>query len=511
MTIINGIYTRVKKHPFLLLLAACLLSAAIFDYSADSYTPLYMVFFCVSAAALVFLTVLWKKRGTLTEGRIIFLITAAAFLVKLAYVLYTGLGIRQHDIGTFRIGSKSHSGYIYQLYADHTFPDSASGQYYHPPLHYIIEAAWLSLQTLLGASVETAEHYVTTLTLFYSCASGLISYKIFKELNFNKKAACVCYSLVAFHPAFIIFAASYNNDCLSVTLMLLALLYLIRWWKDPTYFNIMMTAVGIGFGMMAKLSAVYLAPAAAMLFAVKFFDEKKKLKKIGEFAAFGAVAIPAGTWWSFRLLYKFKTPLGYVMKLGKNHAQYVGFHSVTERLFDVFGGLSEGIYFARGEEFGNTCHEYNIPSAILKTSVFGEWHIGQGFSVTQVLAYILFYLNIIVIAISLFCMIYALFKKYEKVPRALKACLYILYASIVATFVRFCLVYAHDCTMDFRYIVPTVIIGAAFIGMFISDKSGDGETESRVKTYFKKGIIYAAAVFCVCSALLYLLSGYAAN
>ncbi|MDD4124135.1 MAG: glycosyltransferase family 39 protein [Eubacteriales bacterium] len=504
--VIVKVYKRILKHPFLLLLSACLLSALIFDYSADNYTPFFVAFLCIAVVLLTALMVYWKSHGGLTEGRIVFLITAAAFIVKLAYVLYTGLGVRQHDIGTFRVGSKSHSGYIFRLYSEQSFPDSVSGQYYHPPLHYIIEAVWLKLQTALGASFETAQHYVTALTLFYSCASGYISYKIFKELNLNKKAACICYATAALHPAFIIFAASYNNDCLSVTLMLFALLYLIRWWKNPTFFNIIMVAFGIGFGMMTKLSAVYIAPAAAAVFLIKFLSEKQKLKKVGEFAVFGAIAIPAGTWWSFRILYKFQARLGYVMRLGTNHDQYVGFHSVSDRLFNLFGGLSEGIYFARGENFGNTCHEYNIPSAVLKTSVFGEWHMGEGLTVTEVLAYILFIVNIIVIAASLFCMLHALFKKYEKVPNALKACLYVLYVSIMGTYVNFCFTHAHDCTMDFRYIVPAVVIGAAFMGMFISD-----ETESRFKTYIKKGIIYASAVFCVCSALLYLLANYAAN
>ncbi|OPZ95408.1 MAG: hypothetical protein BWY70_02008 [Bacteroidetes bacterium ADurb.Bin408] len=132
--------------------------------------------------------------------------------------------------------------------------------------------------------------------------------------------------------------------------------------------------------------------------------------------------------------------------------------------------------------------------------------MGEGFTVTEILARALFIVNILVVAISLFCMVYALFKKFENVPRALKFSLYILYVTIMGTFVNFCFTHAHDCTMDFRYIVPTVVIGSIFIGIFLTS-----ETKSRFVLYIKRGVVGAAVIFCVCSSLLYLLSNYAAN
>lgn len=500
------VYNRIAKHPFLLLFGACLLSALVFDYKADGYTPFFIASFFVFFVFLIALGIFWKFKGGLTEGRIVFLITAFSFLIKLAYVIYTGLWDRQHDVGAFRPESYSHSGYITRLFTNKAFPDSLSGQYYHPPLHYIFEALWLKALTTLGVAFDTAIHYVTTLTLFYSASAGLIAYKIFKELNFNKTAATISYALVAFHPTFIILSASYNNDCLAVTLTLFALLFLIRWWKKPTLFNIVMIAYGIGFGMTSKLSAAYAAPATAMVFLIMLALSDRKLKLIGQFAVFGTICIPAGLWWSVRLHEKFDAPFGYVMQLGKNHDQYVGFRTVFQRFFDIFPSISEGIYFARGEKFGNAFHEYNIPGAILKTSVFGEWHMGEGLWITEILAYALFVLNILIVALVLFAMIYALFKKYEGVPKAIKATLYVFYLTIMITYVNFCFTHAHDCTMDFRYIVPTVVIGAAFLGMFISR-----ETKSRAVAYIKKGMVAASVAFCVVSSLLYFISNYAAN
>ena len=341
---------------------------------------------------------------------------------------------------------------------------------------------------------------MTALTLFYSAAAGLISYRIFKEFHFNKTASTVCYALVALHPAFIIHAASYNNDCLSITLMLLALLFLIRWWKEPTFFNIIMVAIGIGYGMMTKLSAGLYSPAAAVLFLVKFISEKQKLKK--SICAFGAICI-AGTWWSIWIHEKFGARFGYVMQLGKNHDQYVGFRSVWERLCDITGSLSEGDLLCPGK--ARQRFSRIQPGAILKTSVFGEWHMGRVLP-SRNPCRALFIVNILVVAISLFCMVYALFKKFENVPRALKFSLYILYVTIMGTFVNFCFTHAHDCTMDFRYIVPTVVIGSIFIGIFLTS-----ETKSRFVLYIKRGVVGAAVIFCVCSSLLYLLSNYAAN
>ncbi len=496
---VKKLFSRLYKNGILCLLILCLLAAVVFDFSADAFTAPLAVFLIAVVVGSFALARFWSAKGKLTPERIALLITLVSFAVKLVYVVGTGLTERQHDIGSFRDGSITHSGYIYRLFTTGKLPESTSGQYYHPPLHYFIETLWLKLLTFLGVSFKTATHYVTVPTLFCSCASGYVSYKIFKELNFSAFASNLCYAVVAFHPTFIILSASYNNDILSIFLMLVALLYLIKWYKNPTFGNIMMIAFGIGFGMMAKLSAVYVAPAAAMVFLVKLLEEKKKLRLIGQYAAFGALCLPAGLWWSVYTMTRFGLPFGYVMKLSEKLDQYIGFRTVSERLFSVFHSFSEGIYFARGEKFGNTFHEYNIPSAILKNSVFGEWRPGEASAFATFLAYALLILNIVIILFSLFCLVRFLTHKHPNTDRGMKGIIVVFYATMLVTFVKFCFDYPHDCTMDFRYIVPTVVCGMAFAGVYLSE-----EGRGKVKKYVTAVFTVLCVLFCMTSGALYM-------
>ncbi len=494
-------FESLSKNGIVCLLVLCLLSAVVFDYSADkATTPVIAFFFGVLVFAFA-LAYFWNVKGKLTPERIALLIALVSFAVKLVYVICTGLTERQHDIGTFREGSASHSGYIYRLFTTGKLPESTTGQYYHPPLHYIIEALWLKLLTLFGVSFETAIHYVTVPTLFYSCAASYLAYKIFRELGFSPLARNICYAVTAFHPTFIILSASYNNDILSILLMLVALLYLIRWYKKPTLGSILMIAFGIGFGMAAKLSAVYVAPAAAMIFLVKLIKDRRKLYFIGQYMSFGALCIPVGLGWSLYTMTRFDLPFGYVMKLSETHDQYVGFRSAAERLFAIPHSFSEGLYFARGEKFGNTFHEYNIPSAILKNSVFGEWRPGEVSAYANILSYALFFLNIAIILFSLFCLVRMLTHKQENAGKGIKGIFFVFYATMLVTFTKFCFDYPHDCTMDFRYIVPTVICGMAFIGMFLSE-----ESESRIKKYVTVAASVVCVLFCAVSGTLYIVS-----
>lgn len=84
------------------------------------------------------------------------------------------------------------------------------------------------------------------------------------------------FSLIAFNPSFIIFAGSINNDILSITFMLGAILWTLRWYKTRTMRNIIPIALCIGFGMMTKLSVALVAPAVGLLFLLCFIVNFKK-------------------------------------------------------------------------------------------------------------------------------------------------------------------------------------------------------------------------------------------
>ena len=99
--------------------------------------------------------------------------------------------VRQHDAG----GTNGHIPYMEYIYNNLSLPKvtmTGVNQNYHPPLHYILCAAWLKLQTLLGGEgfYACAVENIQILTLFYSSAAMLVSRSLFRLLGLNWPRAC---------------------------------------------------------------------------------------------------------------------------------------------------------------------------------------------------------------------------------------------------------------------------------------------------------------------------------
>ena len=76
---------------------------------------------------------------------------------------------------------------------------------------------------------------------------------------------------------------------------------------------------------------------------------------------------------------------------------------------------------------------------------------------------------------------------------------------LFANFISFCFKFPHNCSMDFRYIVPTMIIGAMFIGMFVNKLREDIDKKNTVHSIVTYGSIGLTSLFCIFSELVYIL------
>ncbi|MCD8026293.1 MAG: hypothetical protein LUF33_05045 [Clostridiales bacterium] len=138
----------------------------------------------------------------LTVQRIVLLLFAVGFLLRLTYVLYTSCMERQHDVTTIGSG-EGHLGYIEYLYQNASLPDfdvRTVWQFYHPPLHHFFSALWMKLLTVFGAGYEQACESIQILTLFYSSCCMIISYKIFKSFYLRGRRARCCLRCRSFSP-----------------------------------------------------------------------------------------------------------------------------------------------------------------------------------------------------------------------------------------------------------------------------------------------------------------------
>ena len=469
--------------------------------------------------------VYWKLSGSLSEEKLVALLFLLALAARLCYILLITIRTNQHDTSWFDNPghNNGHTGYILYLLENGKLPGEEvwDWQFYHPPLHHIVCALWLKLQTALGVSFDVAAENLQVLTLFYSMVSLYASYRVLKLMGLRGIALLAPLSLLAFHPTFFLLSGSINNDCLSIMFCLLAVWATLAWWQKPTFPRILALALCIGCGMFSKLAAGLIAPAVTVLFLIRLFQTKGwgwqgKGRFILQFAMFGVVCIPLGIGWQVRNLLLYDMPLAYVPKLSENADQYLGNYPTWTRFFD-FGSLSEfGVFPMRNGINGAESFEHCIPLAAQKMALFGEYSPWMQKPFYEALGTLLFYVNALLIVGSLAgvaACIVSFFRKPAEGTSASDAFLakhgfrrvpllfFLLYgASMLGSYVQFCFQFPHFCSMDFRYIVPTLLLGAMFLGVTLRQL---GEHHGRFVTLLRAALLCGCAAFCVCSVLLY--------
>lgn len=448
----------------------------------------------------------WGLLHRLTPQKIVLLLFAAGFVIRVAYILYTPMYVRQHDVLNFGMGN-GHAGYIEWFYDNMRIPNfdpRKVWQFYHPPLHHWTTAIWMRLNVAMGMTLERAYESTQILTLYYASACTLLCYRLMRELGVGRKAICLPMALLCFHPTLVILSGSVNNDILSITLQLAAVLFAVRWYKKPTVLRILPIAAALGCAMMAKTSGGLAAVAIALLFLFKLIEQRRRfLPMIGQYAAFGAVCVPLGLWWQVSNFIRFGMPINYVPRLSNGVNQYIGGYSVWERLFDPSLEQFKSVFVAWGRDSLSTYHEHNVFIGLLKTSMFGEFTMFLDRPVINIPATILFYVNIAIVALAIFAMIRTLCVR-SLLPGKLKAFLGVWYLTVMVSFVVFCFQFPHTCTQDFRYAVPTLFVGLVFLGVMLEDWS-------RQKRRCLKPVSVALSVltgmFCAGSTAVFVILG----
>ena len=433
------------------------------------------------------------------------------FLLKLAYVMNTSIYVRQHDVRSFG-GDSGHCGYIEYLLFNHHLPDfdiRERWQFCHPPLHHAISAVWIHInENILLTGHDPARESLQTLTLFYSMCIMITAYKLLRYFGLNGKALYIPLLIINFHPSFILFSGSINNDVLSVAFIMGGVLSALNWYRDRKMPSIIKTALCIGLGMMTKVSAAVAAVPIGLLFMAVFFSHIKTdaKKLIGQFAVFGFICVPLGLCFGVRNYIKWDMPLTYVQQMDKSEMQYIGDQSFSERVTDFSPKQLESVYlqWKWEDEDGNIqgYNEYNPMIAAMKTSVFGEFVNEQSFDNAPYLnfaAKILFWDNVLIAAAALVCMIAFLFIRcgadiFQKLFLAS------FWLAMMLSFYKMAHDYPFTCTMNFRYITPTVIIGCIFLGFALNKLKDCG---SKAK-YIERTSEVCVLMFSASSALIYL-------
>ena len=487
--------------------AVTLLTAIVFVYTAllrQSYTMIVMNG-GLAACAAVFLYLTAANRLSVRNG--ILLLFAAGFIMRLSYILMMTAGMIQHDVHSLGAGA-GHAGYIEYLYQYGHLPDfdvRTVDQFYHPPLHHTLAALWMHLQTLIGVSYTDAYENIQILTLFYSTVCLILSYKIFRQMGLRNGGLLGATAIIAFCPTFYILSGSINNDVLSIAFALGAILNTLYWYRSRRMKRILAIALCVGLGMMTKLSVWMVAPGIAFVFMYVFFRNFKDFKKyLVQFAAFICVCAPLGLFWSVRNFLRWQVPFTYVPRLAPQSAQYIGNIPFWQRIFDFrlyqFADVSPQFTM-----YGNAYNEYNPLIGFFKTSVFDEGIAVRRFPKIAGFSHVLFFAAVALGLLAVGAMVFMFVKKSQKIDLVQKGFIALLYVVYLWMYYSFCFDFPHVCTMNVRYAVPLIVIGALSCGVLLqyllscqrrSAKAGAVLTYALIAVYAVSGyLVYHTCAF----------------
>jgi hypothetical protein len=106
--------------------------------------------------------------------------------------------------------------------------------------------------------------------------------------------------------------------------------------------------------------------------------------------------------------------------------------------------------------------------------VFGEY----SFDRDETLAAVLLAINAIMIVVSLAAMVYVMVRCRE-VNMFARLGLFFIWLIQIVFFIIFNIKYPQVCTMDFRYMIPTVIVGAIYTGIALDHLKDKGSHAAR--------------------------------
>ncbi|MBE5849366.1 MAG: phospholipid carrier-dependent glycosyltransferase [Lachnospiraceae bacterium] len=481
--------------PIMAIVIFALFLAFCFDLSTESIRN---PGFCFLIVCTILTIVIFRNNFPKTA---VFYTMLTGMLLKLAYVVYTPVWCRQHDVVDFGAG-EGHAAYMEYILSHKALPDfdpRSVWAFFQPPLHHLFSAVWMWFNIRMGIPENRMHKNVQILPLCYMCILMLVVYLICKELNM-RRGILVTMLAVSFHPIFILMSGSINNDALAVLLTVISIYIAILWYMYPTTGKIVLLAVSIGLAMSAKLSSALVAPPIGLLMICKcgvdtgkFKDKAKTISYLLEFLAFAVIVFPLGLWWPVRNKVLFNMPVNYIPEVGEQVAK----RGPVPTFFDV-RTESPFLYMKSN---GFAYDEYNLILATIKSSLFGEGDFARISAAVNVLGWILFALAVIVLILQITAMIRTCISKEAGPDPMIKMFLCATFIIFLAGYLLFAIKGANLSAMNYRYSAASVAVLAIFAGLMYDREEVLGR---KVLRYVLMG---ATSAFAIVSCLFYLVIG----
>ncbi|MCR4590411.1 MAG: glycosyltransferase family 39 protein [Lachnospiraceae bacterium] len=464
----------------------------------------YIFFIALLIIGSAFLSVFaWKRSGNMEKALSLFLFINAFFLHAF-YIAYTPTYVRQHDVIGFGnnkgIGQAALIEYLMNAGRLPDFDPRTRWGFFQPLLHHIIAAVFLKINLLRGLNYGAAAESIQILTLIYSMVFILYGLRIFKLMGLKGKGFIVSGALLSFHPLLTLLSGSVNNDMLSHMFFVMAVFYVLKWFKEDRLSSLILTALTIGLSMMAKLSGVLAAPAVAFLMLYRLYKDKNDreslIKRIRDYALFALTVFPLGLFFPIRNMILFHVPLSYMPEVGED----VSGHSLLSRIFDIRTSTPYACMIKNGHPYD----EYNIFLTFIKTSLTGEYDYSAENPYITGFAWALFLAGVLLFIITAVLFILFILGKCSIKDVPIRLFWSILILTGVIFMLRLSVTVPNFSSGDMRYIAWIVVPSAMLPGLFIED----GETwSSRAAGIVKNCICGISAVFSVASLGVYYLLG----
>ena len=500
-------------------------------YWSDPRMIALRVFSGVLLLALASLFLYWLAKKRLSVKKAAVLIALGAGIIIMTYSFSTPIydyngNWNQHDVyygstvgwytnpntGVTDCGS-GHMGMIFTIFRLNQYPEiklNAAGEYdfsfsallerYQPKLFYYVSAYYMhfnslfihcgtdlvSIQTSSGGSTafgltNTEWALYESLRILYvmmEWAQLYFIYKIFQKIHLQGKGLLLAFALTSFVPIWCYFANWTNNDGMSCFFAIMGLYYALCFLQERKWYQMILTAIGIGFSMAAKLGGALIAIVIAPLLIYGLVDsilldkkgEKKFSKNLPEWGryllqmvVFAIIVFPLGLFFPIYNLVKFGQPLTF-FSVVPNTKLYIVNESFFQRFllypnYDVFKMI--WVYHSNASE--TYVQDTSTITALIKTSLYGEY----GFGLSEIQCGILYISANLIIALMMLLSIYrivALFLERQPID---KLRLYVL-LGVILIFYGWQIWFVHQnpytCNQDMRYIAPILIGLGGYVG-----------------------------------------------
>lgn len=454
--------------------------------------------FILMAIVLTTFIVMFIKQK-INFKRLVIFIFLAGFILRLTYMLYTRGELRQYD--TWTSWHDGHYDYALSFYltgalpTEHISPDTIY-QFYHPPLNAFIQGMFMHFFKFinLNAELEKTNELLFTacqvLACFYMYMTSLFFTKTIWRTKLSNGSKLLAISVVSLYPRLVQLSGQLNNDAISIMFSAIAIYYFWRWYNEEKKWSYhLLTALFVGLALMSKLSAAGICLGMAIGYLIELI--RSILRKDGslplyelilQYAVFLIIASFIGLWWQLYTHYVYGLPFNFVFNnlnaaLFTGTRQYV-IYNKPESL-DYYDAHNGGLIYTSNfvnffvrfilpiwpydfkyRVFCYSFENYNILSFALRSSVFGEhdyWYSdAQALAVICVIAVYLAYFSMVI------SIIYFAIKK-KSFDRDGRMALYLL-LGLAVMYLYLQITMPYGCSMDFRYIVPSIFPAAYLFG-----------------------------------------------